>query len=1158
MELCHWMQVRVLWLTPVIRVQAGGPAFSGPWTAIGPEDHLPQHLPTNKVRFRYDDLLLDAVDRDSLSSCVSILKDYRENEQSYLRNETTPLTLAAQKGNPQIIKLLLSHGFSVNGIDINLQTALHIAAEKGNVASCSELLESDDIKLNMRDYHGNTPLHLAGKQGNAEICQRLLNKNIKIIDIGNNKKFTALHFAVKEGNYKVARLLLNRGSNREAVNKEKRIPLHYAAERGCTESSRFLLEEVAVKQLKTQESNGLTPLMLAARQGHHRCCVLMKNVNTISIQDNYGNTALHFAFRREFHRTAEVLFSVGADANVYNNKKYTPLLEAASNKSPDCIRLGTEKGGDLRLKNRKGQNALHLAARRGSEETLFFLLEQDIMQQMVNDQDENGLTPLHHAITNESTECCIALCQKGASGSLPSTELTTPLHLAANTGNASVCKQILYEKRILASPEDGNQNTPLHLAAAQGSVECCRLLLRKHARVSAKNAKGQIPIHLAAEKDHKDCVELLARNTGTTQKTTDEEDRTVLHVAAASGALGSCKVLVHICQSLLWTTAKTDTLPLDFAFEGKHDDVYRFLLQNMPLKRIQNLVIKKRREALEVRLHRHLKEALHRKRLIVIQALVESSWWKYAVTDKQRPSKNFIYLVEKYPQHAQTILDKCNTLDERALGLSLLTNFHSTPPGRYSLCLPDKHKESNYPNQESGNLSEDVCFRYTSDQAWFEEHPLVNMVVNKRLDLLKHPVTEVWILNQWLRFAVGFYIYLAFELLFVVLLSVLALITSNWEKNILGREIICGFPTCYNVSDFGCTRNVDESAILSCGKRMSSPHYSAGPEFVNETVLCSDVVPRWSPRVICVSVCLAVILVIVIVTEIYFLMRFGRWYWRHWWLPKFLRIVTTLTFITPWTLCCLRTGIREDFQWISGIVAVLLGWFIFIKALLRLPLLSFILPITWDFMKSYLRLLLCISAVILLSAFTFHLLLWNQKAFENIPQAMVKTVVLMLGDYGYDDMFLGDDSVAYPVTTNIFFMVFIITIGSFIVNLIIMKPNDLMENFRQRAFFDRVASRAQWVLILEMCVPKFLALDPPDDGSSKNWLQKLNLSLWSQEDQEGSKYLSEGSADCKQSLLDLCDRMDKLKDQIDELKEELSATRRATGNLPLPRAILTE
>lgn len=132
------------------------------------------------------------------------------------------------------------------------------------------------------------------------------------------------------------------------------------------------------------------------------------------------------------------------------------------------------------------------------------------------------------------------------------------------------------------------------------------------------------------------------------------------------------------------------------------------------------------------------------------------------------------------------------------------------------------------------------------------------------------------------------------------------------------------------------------------------------------------------------------------------------------------------------------------------------------------------MPITNSFMKSFFKVLFYIIMLVFVFAFIFHLLLQDQDAFFTVPQAMVKTIVWMLGDLAYDDTFLAEkNTLLYPVMVNILFVVFVTVIGGFIVNLIITQPSNKLDDFREKASFHLAANRVALFLRLDICFPFF-------------------------------------------------------------------------------------
>ena len=85
------------------------------------------------------------------------------------------------------------------------------------------------------------------------------------------------------------------------------------------------------------------------------------------------------------------------------------------------------------------------------------------------------------------------------------------------------------------------------------------------------------------------------------------------------------------------------------------------------------------------------------------------------------------------------------------------------------------------------------------------------------------------------------------------------------------------------------------------------------------------------------------------------------------------------------------------------------------------------------------QVILMIVIIIVAFAVSFHFLLSSTPAFSSMPYSIIKTLVWMLGDLGYDDVFLSEESpVLYPIEVNLLFVLFVTTIGGeyFVLNLL--------------------------------------------------------------------------------------------------------------------------
>jgi len=105
---------------------------------------------------------------------------------------------------------------------------LHSACEKGN-AEIVELLLKAGADTFKESREGLTPLHLAAANGNVRVVEILIKAKANLNPV-DNQRFTPLHFACQNGHVDVVKLLLNNGANPNIVNKNGHKPHEITAD----------------------------------------------------------------------------------------------------------------------------------------------------------------------------------------------------------------------------------------------------------------------------------------------------------------------------------------------------------------------------------------------------------------------------------------------------------------------------------------------------------------------------------------------------------------------------------------------------------------------------------------------------------------------------------------------------------------------------------------------------------------------------------------------------------------------------------------------------------------------------------------------------------------------------------------------------------------
>ncbi|EWC44643.1 hypothetical protein DRE_06632 [Drechslerella stenobrocha 248] len=110
----------------------------------------------------------------------------------YGANGMAPIHIAAMMGKEKILSMLLQLGASVNkytkGSAINSQTALMVAIIQQHEGTIKILLNSPDIDLEAEDRNRSTALHYAAQKGNLYITRLLLEKGPRLEDMNMDGK----------------------------------------------------------------------------------------------------------------------------------------------------------------------------------------------------------------------------------------------------------------------------------------------------------------------------------------------------------------------------------------------------------------------------------------------------------------------------------------------------------------------------------------------------------------------------------------------------------------------------------------------------------------------------------------------------------------------------------------------------------------------------------------------------------------------------------------------------------------------------------------------------------------------------------------------------------------------------------------------------------
>jgi len=158
----------------------------------------------------------------------------------------------------------------------------------------------------------------------------------------------AIEYAVQKGNLDIVKYLLK--SSKAHVGNS----IYYAIKH--IEILKYL-----VKKRLLSVNNiccGNTPLMKACKTCNIEAFDYLVEYSNLNIKGEYDDTALHHCISSDFEYGAIQLINKGADINIMNDLKSTPLMYACYNKMFNVVSLLIAKGADVNLLNCKGRTAL--------------------------------------------------------------------------------------------------------------------------------------------------------------------------------------------------------------------------------------------------------------------------------------------------------------------------------------------------------------------------------------------------------------------------------------------------------------------------------------------------------------------------------------------------------------------------------------------------------------------------------------------------------------------------------------------------------------------------------------------------------------------------------------------------------------------------------
>ncbi|MDR0608478.1 MAG: ankyrin repeat domain-containing protein [Planctomycetaceae bacterium] len=464
------------------------------------------------------------------------------------KNGISLLGNAIVSGQPEIVRLLLSHGANTNiKLVWSSESILNDLISSGMVSGRDKYIEIVNILLD----HGIKPV--SDKQDNpnpfkAQTCcssiqvlplsllERLEAAGLSIEP--ELKKKMAIRWAVKVKDYIQAEQLLLAGADPNDVKwGDVDAPLHVAIQTDDVEMVRLLVKYGA--KVNKKLGYGDSSLYEAAGKGNIEIVKLLVEAGAYVNRKTDGGTPLQAALYTGKTEIVDYLLEHGADIEsktkrifgIPVNASSTPIFNAIYLGDSEIIQKLIDKGADIHVVGNGGNTLLHVAAEKGLTKWAKYFLDHGLNIEAENWHQQR---PLHLAAIKKHKEVVQLLLRHGASVKPPPG--IVPIIYAILLDRSDLLETALKENPAGIN-ETHRHPLPILAALEQGNHNIVEILMKYGASLTVsqniyhpEGTWGDSALSYVSRTGKKDLLELfLKQNINVNSKSSP---RPVLHCAA--------------------------------------------------------------------------------------------------------------------------------------------------------------------------------------------------------------------------------------------------------------------------------------------------------------------------------------------------------------------------------------------------------------------------------------------------------------------------------------------------------------------------------------------------------------------------------------------------------------------------------------------------
>jgi cytohesin len=313
---------------------------------------------------------------------------------------STALEYAVLTGRTTVVRLLLAAGADTARRYRYDQTVLHLAAARG-FPEILALLVNSHVAMNPIDVNGNTPLDESVLHDQTESVRFLITHgaNVKYVHPADGRGL--VHEAAMKGFPNLLPILIDAGASPVLRDRSGQTPLDLAlAYKNANVVAALLRLGSRILESQAAAEEAMETAVLKGQVEIVR--ILLESGFDVNKPTVDGSTYLHDAALKNQKKIAELLLRCGAHADALNQTGGTPLHDAALGGSVDVINLLLDRGANINAADREaGATPLMLAASLDRASAIAALLKRGADPAL---KDARGMTALDRAKKTEDPE----------------------------------------------------------------------------------------------------------------------------------------------------------------------------------------------------------------------------------------------------------------------------------------------------------------------------------------------------------------------------------------------------------------------------------------------------------------------------------------------------------------------------------------------------------------------------------------------------------------------------------------------------------------------------------------------------------------------------------------------------------------------------------